>query len=486
MLRLDGFANALTGLGTEALDKTLSALFVRSPRKADQYYASLYEEDPFARKICEKLPEEMLRGGFDLTMGSADNGVELATKILDELRRLNATDRIKSGLVWERVFGGGAVFIGLKDGATNPAQPVREDAIQAVTHLTVVDKPRIYAQTWYPSMHEKAGQPELYSLMPLDGGSPVSVHETRLLVFPGGRVTHERRIELQGWGHSVLGAMHDVLREYAMSWQGISHMLQSANQDVWYMGGLRSALTSGTEAMKAYFVARFQMAQMRQGPNRAITLDSDGERFERHGSTLTGIPETMQQMSLRLSATAGMPATVLFGTSPAGMNATGDSDLQLWHATVGARRQDQAQPRFERLITLLMLSKQGPTNGKIIEGWSMKFRPLLEMSEAQLVEIRNKQALTDKVYYEAQVLLPEEIARNRFRPEGYSSETSIDFEAREAILEAERKERMEAEAAAKLAFESRDDEDDDAEEDDDVPADDGVEDDEGKKPPTEE
>lgn len=474
-LRLDGFANAVTGLGTETLDKTMSALFQRAVRRHDSYYESLYEEDPFARKVCEKLPEEMLRNGFDLSMGDEEDALEVATAVRDELRRLKATDRVKSGLVWERVLGGSAVLIGVDDGASDPSEPLREESIRRVTHLSVVDKPRIYAKTWYASTHERAGWPELYTLTPLDGGSPVDVHETRLLVFSGGRVSHERRVALQGWGHSVLASMHEVLSDYSMSWRGIAHMLQSANQDVWYMKDLRSALTSGTDAAKAYFAARFQLAQMRQGPNRAIALDSDGEKFERHGSTLTGIPETLQQMNLRLSATAGMPVTVLFGMSPAGMNATGESDLQMWHGSVKARQQDQAQPHFERLIDLLMKSKEGPTKGKVIEGWSLTWRPLLEMSDGQRVELRLKQAQADKAYIDAQVLLPEEVARSRFRPEGYSIETGIDFEAREDILEAERQERLEAEARAKLAFQQAgqgDPEDPDAEDEDDPPPDD--------------
>lgn len=459
MLRLDGFANSSTGLGTTAFDKTMSALFQRQGRRQDLYYSGLYEDDPFARKICDKLPEEMLRGGFDLSMGASDKGLDEVTAVLDELKRLHATDRIKSGLVWERVHGGSAVFIGTEDGETDPAEPLNEANLRRVTHLTVVDKPRIWARKWYDSGHEKAGQVEIWSVTPLSsgdqgGGSPVDIHETRLLIFPGGRVSHERRIELQGWGASVLASMHDILRDYSMSWQAIAHMMQSANQDVWKMKGIRQALTSGTEAAKAYFVARFQMGQMKMGPNRAITLDAD-EDFTRHGSAFTGIPETMQQMAIRVAATAGMPVTVLFGMSPAGMNATGTSDIQLWHSSVAAERQDKALPHYERLIDLLMKSSEGPTSGEVVEGWGIAFRSLTELSEPERVTMRKTQMETDVGYIKEGVLLPEEVAESRWRPEGYSIETKIDFGAREAILKAEQEMRLEAEAEAKLAFESR-------------------------------
>ncbi|NIR31720.1 MAG: DUF1073 domain-containing protein [Gammaproteobacteria bacterium] len=461
LLRLDAFANELTGLGTKARDKVVNALFYRQGRKSDQYLEGLYEEDPLARRICDKLPEEVLRNGFDLSMGDEQDAVETATWVQDELKRLHAFERIESGMVWERVFGGSAVLIGADEGpsATDPAQPLREEALQRVTHLTVIDRPRIYAKRWYPPESEKVGQVELWSIQPPGGGTSgsssgvVDVHESRLLIFPGGRVTHDQRVAYQGWGQSVLNAVHDVLREYNMSWSGLSHMLQSANQDVWKMKGLAAALAGGTEAMKAYFFSRIQMAQMRQGPNRAILLDSEGEEFARHGSHFTGVPETMQQQALRLSAVTGMPLTVLMGMSPAGMNATGESDLQIWHGTVQAARERKAQPGFERLIELIMLQKQGDTAGRVVEGWSLKWRPLKELSEKERVELRKAQAEVDKIYEEMGALLPEEIAENRFRPEGYSTETSIDLDARAAILEAERQERVEAEAKAKAALE---------------------------------
>ncbi len=443
VMHLDGFANEVTGLGTLARDKTISAMFQRTVRRSDLYFAGLYEEDPFARKICEKLPEEMLRAGFDLSLGEVKDALDHATTIRSELRRLHTNDRLKSGLVWERVYGGSAIFIGADDGASDPIEPLDEGNLKTITHLTVVDKPRIWAKKWYDSDHEKAGQVEVWTVTEIDGGGQQDIHETRLLIFPGGRVSHERRIELQGWGSSVLVSMHDILRGYSMSWQAIEHMMQSVNQDVWKMDGIKQALTNGTEAMKEYFRLRFSMGQMRMGPNRAITLDLD-ESFERHGSTFTGVPETMQEMAARVASTAGMPMTVLFGTSPAGLNSTGESDIQLWHSSVAAERQDKVQPHLERLIELIMLSDDGPTGGKVIEGWGLTFRSLLELSEPQRVTMRKEQAETDHIYIEDGVLTPEEVLLARIRPEGYSTETTVDIGAREDIMKAELEARLEA------------------------------------------
>lgn len=439
LLRLDGWANDLTGLGTAALDKTVVALFSRATQRSDEYLGQLYEDDPLARRIADKVPDEMLRAGYDLLMGSADDAQQLATAARDKLKALQADERIKDGLVWERVYGGSAVFIGADDGSTNPAEPLQESRLRDVTHLTVVDKSQLTAAQWYPATDARAGRPMTWLLTPLSttGAGPVEVHESRLLIFPGGRVTQQRRIALEGWGQSVLRAVHDILRDYNMSWQGVTHMLQSANQDVWYMSGLKNAMSSGTPGMREYFASRFRMAQMNMGPNRGVALDADGEKFERHASQLTGVPETLQQAGLRLSSATDMPMTVLFGMSPAGLNATGESDLQLWNTAVAAMQCERLQPQLERLVRLLMLCKEGPTRGKEVDGWAIKFRPLKHLDDQQAADLRSKQAAVDKIYIDAQVLLPEEVALARFRPDGYSTETSIDLDARRAILDAE-------------------------------------------------
>jgi phage-related protein (TIGR01555 family) len=440
LLRLDGWENAVTGLGT-ALDKTVAALFSRNGAAAygDEYFGQLYEDDPLARRICEKIPDEMLRAGFDLLMGDADNAQQLATSVRDALKDLHAIARVKDALVWERVHGGGAVFIGAEDGVGDSALPLDEERLQAITHLTVIDKPTMVAKTWYGPAERGAGRPATWEITPVDAGGsgPIEVHESRLLLFPGGRVTHKRRIELRGWGQSTLRAIHDALRDYNMSWAGVSHMLQSANQDVWYMDGLKNALASGSAGMREFFSARFAMAQQKMGPNHAIALDSEREKFERHPSTLTGIPETLQQVCLRMSAISDMPLTVLFGMSPAGMNATGESDLQIWHSAVGAMQGEKLQPALERLIRLLMISDKGPTGGEEIEGWSIRFRALRTLSEIEQADLRAKQAGTDKLYVDMTALLPEEVATNRFRPEGFSTATSIDLDVRKQIMAAE-------------------------------------------------
>ena len=54
------------------------------------------------------------------------------------------------------------------------------------------------------------------------------------------------------------------------------------------------------------------------------------------------------------------------GQAPAGLNATGDSEIRWFYDRVAARQRRELQPALKRLVKLLFLSKRGPTKGKLL------------------------------------------------------------------------------------------------------------------------
>ena len=79
-----------------------------------------------------------------------------------------------------------------------------------------------------------------------------------------------------------------------------------------------------------------------------------------------------------------------------------------------------------------MSDKSGPTKGKI-QSYMIEFNPLKQMSEKDQQEIKKIQSEIDKIYLENSVVDPDEIARSRFGSGGFSTETTIDLEARDAM-----------------------------------------------------
>jgi phage-related protein (TIGR01555 family) len=451
LARVDSWSNAVTGLGQASLDKSANGVHLASRIHTDAYWDDLYNDDPIARRICEIVPNEMLREGFDLHVED-DQGdfdpKDIAGKLEERLYELGIITAIKDGLVWERAQGGAVVLLGVDDGISDPSKPLNLSTIRSFDFVTSHDKARIFARKWYPANDPKSGTPMTYLVQNITGfvGSEmasslvqnVEVHESRLFVFPGGRVSLRRRIEQWGWGHSVLASVHDVLRDYNMSWAGLTHMVQSASQDVWKFKGFHQAMQDGQQQLRDFFFNRILMTQMKMGVNRGVVLDSDGEDFSRIPTQFNGVSDIMLDMEQRVCASVGAPITILFGRAPHGLNASGEQELQSWYDSCSVGQVDKIEPFIKRACDLIMLSPDGPTGGRVLNV-SVRWHPLKQLSPLEEADLRLKQANVDKIEIDAGMISPEEGAVSRHRPDGWSSDTKIDLDARENIIAADMK-----------------------------------------------
>ena len=61
--------------------------------------------------------------------------------------------------------------------------------------------------------------------------------------------------------------------------------------------------------------------------NNSIQILGENDSFETHQYTFGGIADTYDRFMMDVAGAAETPVTKLFGRSPAGMNATGESDM---------------------------------------------------------------------------------------------------------------------------------------------------------------
>jgi len=172
----------------------------------------------------------------------------------------------------------------------------------------------------------------------------------------------------------------------------------------------------------------------------AVLIDAEDD-YIRENPSFGNLPTMLDQFMLDVASAADMPATVLWGRSPAGMNATGESDLELWNNSCDAFREHHLRPRLHEVVELLMLAQDGPTQGALPDGWRVVFPALRQLSDAERATVRLQTSQADASDITAGILLPQEVAVSRFKPEGYSLETQIDIETRERLLKMELEQR---------------------------------------------
>ena len=445
-----GFQNVLTGFGTER-DKR--SYFDFTPTIVTDLEArDLWRANDIAARVIEVKADEALRRGFEVKI--QDDEAKLAEKVQARLEELKVCEKLLLLKKYANAYGGGAIFPIINDGQ-DLAAPLRENAITEVRRLQVLEPRELQPLRYYGDPRdEKFGEVELWRFVPisqvgLQANTGIVIHESRLVIMQGVRVTkQEIPTALPGWGDSVLTRVLPVLRDFDVSWQAAGALVQDFSQAVFKIDGLAMALASDQADL---VLNRLRAMDLGRSVIRAIMLDKE-EDFRREATPLSGLPELLEKFCQRLAAAAEMPVTILMGMSPAGLNATGESDRIAFYDSVASMQERSLRPVLEQLLRLLFLSKAGPTRGLEPENWSICFNPLWQPSEKEQADTRYVQAQTDAIYIDRGLPL-EDVLQSRFGGDKYSTETTVDFEALRQYQEAEARAQEEALAVQKAALE---------------------------------
>lgn len=409
-----------------------------------------------------------------------DEGTEISEALGVKMDELNTIDAVLLALQYQRAYGGGAILIGADDGVQDLAEPLDEENIKAINWLNTFQGGRegeIIAWSYYRDPRApKYGEPELYMVrnigVPLEqpgnprggvsapGRTAVAeavfwVHESRLIIFPGTPVSRRARVQMRGWGDSVFTRVDEVLAQYSQTWSGIANLMTDFKLDVLKMSGMSEKMAGGDKASKGNPITkRARLMQQTRSIARMQVIDAT-EEFDRKVVSVAGVSEVLQQFALRLAAAADMPVTLLMGQAPSGLNATGSSDIRFFYDRIASWQRRVLIPRLKRLVRLIFLSKEGPTQGNEPERWDIRCKSLYQLSEKEQAELRKLDSETDHNRITDGVLSPEEVAASAYGGSEYSSERTIDFDGREQMAAQEAADKQaKLEAQQKIMSES--------------------------------
>lgn len=439
-VRLDGWENEITGQGTSR-DKTTFNAFNPGRVLAEDELSALYHGNDVAQRMVDIVPDEMLREGFDIQLG--DPAID--QRMADKLEALQLDDKIANGIRWGRLFGGGGLLLGCDDGRS-AATPLMPERAKSLSYVYEFDRRYLWPLSWYNDPgNPKLGQPETYMVTSPSAyaSQPVAiVHESRLVLFGGSPTGLLERQMNFGWDLSVLQRVTEVLGDFGMAWRAVALLLADGNQAVFKMAGLADAIASGSsEAL----LARYREMDRARSIVRATVIDAgesieggggaNPEEFERHVFPMTGIPDTLQMLMLRLASTVRIPVTILMGQSPAGMNATGESDFRWFYDQIKSDQKRKLTPRIRRLARVILATKEFA--GAKVETITVKYPVLWSETPLDAAQTQQAKATTDKLRIDSGELLPEEVALQRGQPDGYDRDivlTDDGRKVREAVV----------------------------------------------------
>jgi phage-related protein (TIGR01555 family) len=394
--RLDGWVNTVTGLGGLTTDRAASSRFEAGSIPDALAIDTIYTHDWLADRIIEKMPSIALVRGFAVE-GAGSNADEL----IRDFEALNTSERFPGGAFQKAIYDGRAygcagLFLGYRDG--NPVVPVSPaTAKRGLAFLDVVAQHELKVVSRFTNPSDpQFGMPEIYEILGTSNGIPhprrgQRFHSSRLLRFLGKplRTGQHPLGNYPELGVSVLTNVLADIARYGTSWAAISHLLQDASIGVMKMGGLVEALASEDSQI---IQDRLSVLQRTKSLNRLMFLDADaGEEFSRVAVSFADLPGVMAQIILSISGAADMPAKILFGTSPMGLNANsaGIADLEQFYNSVDEYRRRTIGPKLETVLRAI----SGNADVRV------KFPALWQPSENEQAQTRLTNANATQAYW---------------------------------------------------------------------------------------
>lgn len=382
----DAFSNPLFRLGYGS-QSPLEATEYPLTRMTDNYALlnSLYRDNWVVQNVVGLMVDDMLREWYKLK-GNVTPEMQDALDRVERQTRTRA--RINEGMRWGRLYGGAAGLILIK-GQEDLSKPLDLDMVfpGSFQGLYILDRWQGVTPNMEVVFEGGDPVPESYSITDARGYTVTNVHHSRLIRFTGRDLPFLEKVAEVYWGESEVEALYKEVVAHDNVSANMAALTFQANINTMEVKGLEQLFSIGSSQAQRRFWNVMQ-AQSVLRSNFGTQLVEEGTKLTNTQYTFTGLQEVYESMCLNLCGASHYPMTKLFGRSPAGMNATGESDLKNYYDYVDSQREAKVRPVLQKLLPVLAMSAWG----FVPDDLDFTFPPLWTPTATETAEIALKKA----------------------------------------------------------------------------------------------
>lgn len=361
---------------------------------------------PEYRVISEVFATEMTRKGFELTYSGEDE-TEAEAKLAElekACAQFKVIDHLRVASEHDGFYGGGHIYIDVCD--YNDLDELKTPLVLASSKIPKggLNGFKNIEPIWcYPANYNSSDPLAPFYFQPQQWYvNSKTVHKSRLLTL----ITREVPDILKA-SYSFRGlSLSQVARPYVDNWlrtrQSVSDLIHSFSI-ISIASNLQAQVQDGEGWDNIY--ARVDQMNMLRDNRGAFVLDKDTEKMESIAVPLGTLDALQAQSQEHMSAVAQIPLVKLLGIQPAGLNASGDSEIRTFYDTVHARQ----EAIFAEPLRIMLQCIQLHLWGEIDPYIGHKFLPLWQLDEAAQAAVRKTDADTNAVYVQEGVLSPEDV-----------------------------------------------------------------------------
>lgn len=379
----DSFQNvaARLGIGTDNLSSQSSYALNPITRQRAQL-EWMYRGSWIVGQAVDCVAEDMTRAGIDIQSSLAPDQLSTIEATFEDLC---IWQRLEETIKWSRLYGG-AIAVHLVEGQ-DVSTPLRPETISAGQYKGIVCLDRWVVVPAIEEVVEEYGpdfgKPAFYDVMvsaPVLRGK--RVHYSRVIRLEGIDLPYWQKVAEWGWGLSIVERLYDRLVAFDSTTQGAAQLVYKAHLRTVSVENLRDILAAGGPA-EAALTKMFEMIRVMQS-TEGLTLIDAKDKFETHSYTFSGMSDVLLQFAQQLAGALQIPLVRLFGQSPAGLNATGESDIRTYYDGIVQQQESKLRHGIETILDLIYRSEIG---GDPPEDLGFSFNSLWQMSETERAQI---------------------------------------------------------------------------------------------------
>jgi phage-related protein (TIGR01555 family) len=364
------------------------------------YLAQLTTRAEF-RAMASALSTELTREWIKFTSKQDDDNTTSPKikQIEDEFIRLGVRDAFQKGAEHECYFGRAQFFLDIK--GADRAKPlildprtIKKGSLERIVPIeSIWTTPAAYdandptAPSFYrPFTWYMLGQ---------------TVHATRLLTI----VTRPLPDLLKPAYNFAGMSLSQLAEPYVDNWlrtrQSVADLIN--NFSITVLSTSMDQVLQGNDD-GASVIKRAQLFTATRSNLGVMLLDKDREELGQVNTPLSGLHELQAQSQEQMCSVSRMPAIILTGISPGGLNASSEGEIKVFYDWVAAQQNAFWREPLEIILKVVQLSLFGEIDSDI----SFDFVSLNQMTPAEIATIRKTNMETDTGYINAGVLDPSE------------------------------------------------------------------------------
>lgn len=413
---LDAFQNIMArlGFGTPHIMEGTDYPLTRLTRNYN-LMNSLYRTSWIVRKVIDTIPEDCCKNWIELKTQEDPEKLDRFHKLE---KRAKVRAAIKQGMKWGRLYGGAAGVMMIAGHENYLDKPLDLDTVLPDSFKGILILDRWSGISPTAEMVEDINDPDFglplsYRVTTVDGKG-FNVHASRVLRFIGRDLPQwEKQAEMQ-WGISEIEVIYEELKKRDNTSWNIASLIFMANLRVFKMKDMAQLLASNSKAAQDRLyntVAAMNHLMSNQG----VQIIGNEDDFDTKQYSFTGINDVYQSFMLDLCGACGIPMTRLFGRSPGGLNATGESDEDNYESLISEKQDSELRPQLEKLVPVMCLSEWG----EVPEDIDFAFNPYKTLDGKERAELaksktdslstaRNNGGISQKIYMKELRALSEE------------------------------------------------------------------------------